>query len=93
MTFTCYELFSGSGMARIGLGPSWRCLFANDDDHEFTKSASYRANFDGTSELKVCDVARLTTAHLPGRADLAWASSPCQDVSIAGDRAGLNGSR
>ena len=29
----------------------------------------------------------------PGRADLAWASSPCQDFSLAGSRAGLAGGR
>jgi DNA (cytosine-5)-methyltransferase 1 len=35
----------------------------------------------------------VTTADLPGVADLAWASPPCQDVSLAGDRAGLTGAR
>ena len=30
---------------------------------------------------------------LPSRADLAWASSPCQDFSLAGRRAGLKGGR
>ena len=86
-----YEFFAGAGMARIGLGPSWRCLFANDFDP--VKNATYRANFGGAPELKTCDVARLTTADLPGHADLCWGSPPCQDVSLAGDRAGLNGSR
>jgi DNA (cytosine-5)-methyltransferase 1 len=95
MTFTGYnyEFFAGGGMARLGLGLGWRCLLANDNDHDFPKSASYRANFSGGPELKVCDVARLKAADLPGRADLAWASPPCQDVSLAGDRAGLDGSR
>ena len=60
---------------------------------DFPKSASYRANFGGAPELKVCDVASLKTADLPGRAGLAWASPPCQDISLAGDRAGLDGSR
>jgi DNA (cytosine-5)-methyltransferase 1 len=41
----------------------------------------------------VGDVARLTTSALPGHADLAWASPPCQDFSLAGDRAGLDGER
>ena len=91
--FTFLEFFAGGGMARIGLGPNWRCVFANENDSEFPKSATYRANFDGAPELKVCDVARLTTADLPGRVHLAWGSPPCQDVSLAGDRAGLAGSR
>ena len=63
------EFFAGGGMARIGLGPSWRCLFANENDNDFPKSASYRANFGGGPELKVCDVARLKVADLPGRGD------------------------
>jgi hypothetical protein len=36
-----FEFFAGSGMARIGLGPSWRCLFANENDNDFPKSASF----------------------------------------------------
>ncbi|HMO43341.1 MAG TPA: DNA cytosine methyltransferase, partial [Phenylobacterium sp.] len=39
------------------------------------------------------DVWKLEAADLPGRADLAWASSPCQDFSLAGARAGLAGGR
>jgi DNA (cytosine-5)-methyltransferase 1 len=27
-----YEFFAGAGMARAGLGPGWRCDFANDID-------------------------------------------------------------
>ncbi len=85
-----YEFFAGSGMARLGLGDNWRCAFANDIDPK--KAASYAANF-GRDGLVVRDVARVTTADLPGRAVFAWASPPCQDVSLAGDRAGLDGSR
>ena len=29
---TFYEFFAGDGMARAGLEPEWRCLFANDID-------------------------------------------------------------
>jgi DNA (cytosine-5)-methyltransferase 1 len=90
MARTFYEFFAGGGMARIGLGPSWRCLLANDIDAR--KGAAYRANF-GTDGLQVCDVASLTAADLPGRVDLVWASPPCQDTSEAGPRAGLAGGR
>lgn len=38
-------------------------------------------------------LAALTTADLPGAADLAWASFPCQDLSLAGAGAGLKGER
>jgi DNA (cytosine-5)-methyltransferase 1 len=90
MTRTFYEFFAGGGMARISLGPSRLCTFANDIDAG--KGAVYRANF-GADELKVCDAASITPADLPGRADLAWASPPCQDLFEAGTRAGLNGKR
>jgi DNA (cytosine-5)-methyltransferase 1 len=32
MRRTFYEFFSGAGMARLGFGPLWQCLFANDID-------------------------------------------------------------
>ena len=85
-----YEFFAGGGMARAGLGPNWQCLFANDFDPK--KAASYIANW-GADHLRVGDVAALTTADLPAGADLAWASFPCQDLSLAGAGAGLKGDR
>jgi DNA (cytosine-5)-methyltransferase 1 len=83
---TYYEFFAGGGMARAGLGPGWKCLFANDFDP--MKAATYSANW-GKDDLVCGDVAKLVTADLPDRADLAWASFPCQDLSLAGDYAGL----
>jgi DNA (cytosine-5)-methyltransferase 1 len=89
---TFYEFFAGGGMARLGLGAGWACAFANDFDA--TKAAAYRANFpDADHHLRQGDVWALTTETLAGRADLAWASSPCQDFSLAGARAGLGGGR
>jgi DNA (cytosine-5)-methyltransferase 1 len=87
---TFYEFFAGGGLARAGLGEKWECLFANDIDVK--KGASYTANWGG-ERLKIEDVAKLKTADLPGHADLAWASFPCQDLSLAGDYAGLKGER
>ncbi len=77
-------------MARIGLGPSWRCTFANEWCEK--KAASYRGYFGG-DELKVEDVANLGVHDLPGVPTLAWASFPCQDLSLAGSGAGLKGER
>lgn len=85
-----YEFFAGGGMARAGLGKNWRCVFANDFDSK--KAASYAANW-GAKDLLVADVAKVTTNELPGVADLAWASFPCQDLSLAGVGAGLKGER
>ena len=85
-----YEFFAGGGMARAGLGDGWNCLFANDIDPK--KALSYAANWSG-AHLTVSDVGQLTSADLPGHADLAWASFPCQDLSLAGRYAGLRGER
>ncbi len=85
-----YEFFAGGGMVRAGLGPGWLCLFANDID--LKKGASYARNW-GESNLCLADVADLSTADLTGVADLAWASFPCQDLSLAGTGAGLQGER
>ncbi len=85
-----YEFFAGGGMARAGLGSAWSCLFANDFDPR--KAAAYAANW-GDGVLAVKDVAMLSVSEMPSRADLAWASFPCQDLSLAGAGAGLKGRR
>jgi DNA (cytosine-5)-methyltransferase 1 len=78
-------------MARAGLGESWRCLFANDFDA--MKVATYVRNY-GDADIKLEDVARLRLDDLPaGPSDLAWASFPCQDLSLAGDYRGLGRAR
>ncbi len=88
--FTAYEFFAGGGMARAGLGARWTCLFANDFDA--VKARTYRANWPD-EPFHEGDVWAIAPGALPGRADLAWASSPCQDFSLAGGRAGLKGGR
>ncbi|MEL7738653.1 DNA cytosine methyltransferase [Citromicrobium bathyomarinum] len=87
---TFYEFFAGGGMARAGLGSAWKCLFANDFDQK--KAAIYRANW-GDEEMWCGDVADVDHRQLPGDPDLVWASFPCQDLSLAGNGTGLNGSR
>ena len=77
-------------MARAGLGEGWSCLLANDLDPK--KARSYEVNW-GSDALIVRDIADLRSNHMPGVADLAWASFPCQDLSLAGNGAGLNGKR
>lgn len=88
--FNFYEFFAGGGMARLGLGAAWRCSFANDFD--IKKCDAYRANFSA-EELHHGDVRKVIAAQLPEGASLAWASFPCQDLSLAGNGAGLAGER
>ena len=89
--YTFLEFFAGGGMARAGLGNSWRCLFANDLDQK--KVSTYEANW-GARDIRRGDVASLTLADLPATVvDLALASFPCQDLSLAGGYRGLGRER
>ena len=85
-----YEFFAGAGMARAGLGEQWHCLFANDFDRK--KTGTYARNW-GQDGLQCGDIRNVSTNDLPEAADLAWASFPCQDLSLAGSGAGLKGER
>ena len=91
---TAYEFFAGGGLAGLGLGLSGRAgietIFANDLDA--AKGRAFVANHPETP-FRLGDVWSLTLEDLPGRPDLAWASSPCQDVSLAGARGGLQAGR
>lgn len=73
-------------MARAGLGSGWHCLFANDFSE--MKARTYAANW-GNEHFNLGDVGKVRTGQLPERADLAWASFPCQDLSLAGNYRGL----
>ena len=85
-----YEFFAGGGLARLGLEPDFACIFANDI--EPAKTRAYAAAF-GTDGLRTGGIEQLTSADLPGHAALAWASFPCQDLSLAGARGGLDAAR
>jgi len=87
-----YEFFAGGGMARTGLGRAWKCEFANDISP--MKAAAYLRNFGNSDRIFArCDINDLDAENLPSRADLIWASFPCQDLSLAGAGKGLSGSR
>lgn len=84
------EFFAGAGMVRAALGDRWQVVLANDIDAR--KCAAYRANW-GDDALIRGDIADLDPALLRRPIDLYWASSPCQDLSLAGNRRGLAGAR
>ena len=85
-----YEFFAGAGLVRLALEPTWKCLWANDIDP--MKAEVYAANFGG-AELQVGDVSQVAAATLPAGAHMAWASFPCQDLSLAGWRRGMSAER
>lgn len=73
---------------RVGLGSNWDCIGAIDIDAR--KVAAYKANF-GERGLVHDDVRNLRAEDIPETLDLVWSSFPCQDISIAGSRSGLDG--
>jgi DNA (cytosine-5)-methyltransferase 1 len=88
---TFLEFFAGGGLARMGLGSDWICLFANDISEK--KAQVYRANFPSSEDFLLSDIADVTPAQIPDGATLAWASFPCQDLSLAGNGKGLQAER
>lgn len=84
------EFFAGGGMVSAALRGRWSCAFANDIDP--MKCDVYRANW-GADALIAGDIRDVPTSALMQPIDLFWASSPCQDFSLAGKGLGLNGAR
>jgi DNA (cytosine-5)-methyltransferase 1 len=86
---TFLEFFAGIGLMRMGLEKyGWKTLFANDFDQE--KIKMYKGHFtDDNTILSDEDIHLLPANNLPS-ATLATASFPCNDLSLAGARLGLN---
>ena len=85
-----YEFFSGAGLTRLALQPQWNCVWANDIDHK--KAEIYEAEF-GDEDFHLGDIREVASDTLPPKADLAWASFPCQDLPLAGWRRGMSARR
>ncbi|CAN7410508.1 DNA (cytosine-5-)-methyltransferase [Pseudarthrobacter oxydans] len=84
------EFFAGIGLVRAGLEPAgFEIAWAND--FEPAKKEMYEGNFGTNHDFVLGDVAEVNSSHLPEGLDLAWASFPCTDLSLAGDRRGLAG--
>ena len=82
------EFFAGMGLMRAGLNHvGIKTVFANDINE--TKATLYRDNW-GVDGLKVGDIKALKGDDIPD-VDLATASFPCVDLSLAGYRKGLEG--
>lgn len=86
---TFLEFFAGSGLAAEGLRGLFTPVWANDICPK--KAAVYRANHD-PSIFHLGSIEELVGSDIPA-ADLAWASFPCQDLSLAGKMEGLNARR
>ena len=91
MTLTFLDFFSGIGGFRHGLElAGMKCVGFCEKDKFARKS--YEAMYDTKGEWFHDDITTIDPTRLP-KADLWCAGSPCQNVSIAGKRAGLYGER
>lgn len=76
------------GLESAGFHVAWA------NDFEPDKKAMYDAQFkdsQGEHTFALGDVGKVEASQLPADSALAWASSPCTDLSLAGGRAGLAG--
>ena len=83
------EFFAGSGLVAQGLKSVFKPVWANDIDAK--KAAVYTANHSG-KHFHLGSIADVKGESLPP-AQLAWASFPCQDLSLAGLAEGIHGKR
>ena len=101
--FKFYDFFAGAGMVRLGLHQRWDCVWANDNDPK--KIAIYKHNY-GRDHLDPRDVVMVAddvknrlfegksgVPSFPSGVNMAWASFPCQDLSLAGRRRGISAKR
>ena len=82
------EFFAGMGLVRMALEQAGcKVVFANDISA--TKQRIYEANF-GLGEFLCADIRNVYANQIP-QVEIATASFPCTDLSLAGNRAGLAG--
>ncbi len=77
------------GLEASGFDVAWA------NDYELDKKTMYDAQFGESSEhsFSLGDIGGVGVEELPHGTSLAWASSPCTDLSLAGGRAGFAGSQ
>lgn len=87
------EFFAGIGLVRTALEPlGVQVVWANDIKQ--AKFDAYRENYpDADTHFKVIDIRKVEAADLPPGIELATSSFPCIDLSLAGNRLGLDGAQ
>lgn len=86
---TFLDFFSGSGLVTQGLKGYFNPTWANDICEK--KAAVYMANH-GSKHFHLGSITDVKGENLPSAA-LAWASFPCQDLSLAGQAGGIHAPR
>lgn len=87
MNYNLVELFAGIGGFRLGFENKTECVWANDIDKHACQVYRYRFG-----EICEQDIRTVEPADVPD-CDIITFGFPCQDLSIAGKRGGLQSSR
>ncbi len=83
--FKAVDFFAGSGLVSLGLSGEFKTVWANDNCAK--KRQTFIANHDPDIFISR-SIRNLSGAEVPAT-DLAWASFPCQDLSLAGNLGGM----
>ena len=83
--FQAIDFFAGSGLVSLGLAGDFEAVWANDNCAK--KRQTFIANHD-SNVLISKSISDVRGGEVPA-ADLAWASFPCQDLSLAGSLCGM----
>lgn len=86
---TFVDFFAGSGLVTLGAKHACRPVWSNDICAK--KAAIYTANH-GSDHFHLGAIEQIHGSAIP-KADIVWASFPCQDLSLAGKMGGLAASR
>lgn len=87
--FRSADFFAGSGLVTWGLEPYIQSAWASDIS--LSKERIFRINHPEKKFLRA-DICGISGTNLPA-VDLAWASFPCQDLSLAGNLGGIDAAR
>jgi len=86
------EYFAGIGLARIGMEQAgFHVVWSNDISEK--KAKLFRARFGDNQDghrYDVRDLNLVRASDIPTEVDVAWASFPCTDLSLAGTRGGIH---
>lgn len=89
--WTAAEYFAGIGLASEGLAKGGvNVVWSNDISPVKQRLFSHFFGADAAHRYLVGDLGELEPEDLPAPVDIAWASFPCTDLSVAGTRAGLH---
>jgi DNA (cytosine-5)-methyltransferase 1 len=90
--YSAIEYFAGIGLARLGMSEAGiDVVWSNDiSQRKADIFSALHSESRVPHEYLVRDLRDVEANEIPGPIDLAWASFPCTDLSVAGSRGGIH---